>query len=109
MLVGEVRCAATGSGVSWKLSGGSTVVVRVTKVSKNRQVRRAIRRKACASASASGRRPATRGDRLAQSATAGETTQARCKAAAERPRACRRPCRYAIAAPPITTAPAMRR
>ncbi len=30
MLVGEVRCATTGSGSSWKLSGGSSVIVRAS-------------------------------------------------------------------------------
>ena len=45
MLVGEVRCATTGLGSSWKLSGGSMWSAAVTKVSKYRQVRRATRRK----------------------------------------------------------------
>ena len=37
MLVGDVRIATTGSGVSWKLSGASHLVSSVTKRSKNRQ------------------------------------------------------------------------
>ena len=41
MLVGEVRCATTGFGSSWKLSGGSIRSSGVTKVSKKRQVLRA--------------------------------------------------------------------
>ena len=50
ILVGEVRWASTGAGSSWKLSGGSMWSAAVTKVSKNRQVRRAISRRAWASA-----------------------------------------------------------
>ena len=45
-LVGEVRWASAGTGSSWKLSGGSMLSAAVTKVSKNRQVRRAISRSA---------------------------------------------------------------
>ena len=44
MLVGEVRCATTPRGSSWKLSGGRWLSSAVTKVSKKRQVRRAISR-----------------------------------------------------------------
>ena len=47
----------------------------VTKVSKNRQVRRAISRRARASAADIGSRPATGGDRLVQRAIAGEAIQ----------------------------------
>src|SRR4029079_9384755 len=75
MLVGDVRWAAAGSGASWKLSGGRLLAPNVTKASKKRHVFRATRRKLCASVLASGRRPATRGDKLALSATAGETNQ----------------------------------
>ena len=71
-LVGEVRCASAGTGSSWKLSGGSMWSAAVTKVSKNRQVRRAISRRACASASDTDIRPALRGGRLVQRAIAGE-------------------------------------
>ena len=42
ILVGEVRCAITARGSSWKLSGGRWLSSAVTKVSKKRQVRRAI-------------------------------------------------------------------
>ena len=45
MLVGEVREATSGTGSSWKLSGGSQLSRAVTKVSKNRQVLRAVRRR----------------------------------------------------------------
>ena len=46
MFVGEVREAMTGTGSSWKLSGGSQFSWAVTKVSKKRQVlRAAFRRK----------------------------------------------------------------
>ena len=40
MFVGLVRDAMIGAGYSWKLSGGSQFSSAVTKVSKNRQVRR---------------------------------------------------------------------
>ncbi len=44
MFVGDVRCATTGRGSSWKLSGGSPLSSGPTNVSKNSQVRRAVRR-----------------------------------------------------------------
>jgi len=44
MLVGELLCATTGCGSSWKLSGGSQFSVAVTNAVKNRHVRRAMRR-----------------------------------------------------------------
>ncbi|MNZ64940.1 hypothetical protein D3C78_831200 [compost metagenome] len=44
MLVGDVRCATTGFGCCWKLSGGRWFSSGVTKVSKKRQVCRAISR-----------------------------------------------------------------
>ena len=50
--------------------------VGVTKVSKKRQVRRATRRNARASATETGRRPATSGERLVQRAMAGDAIQA---------------------------------
>ena len=53
MFVGEVRCATTGLGSSWKLSGGRAWSSGPTNVSKNRQVRRAIRRSAATSAAES--------------------------------------------------------
>ena len=60
-LVGEVRWASAGAGSSWKLSGGSMWSAAVTKVSKNRQVRRAISRRAWASAADTDIRPAIPG------------------------------------------------
>jgi hypothetical protein len=50
MFVGDVRCATTGLGVSWKLSGGKAWSSGVTNVAKYRHVRRAINRSAPASA-----------------------------------------------------------
>src|SRR6266481_1352719 len=55
MLVGEVRAATVGVGISWKLSGGSQISKEDTKVSKKCQVLRAVRpRKASCSAVNSG-------------------------------------------------------
>src|SRR6266702_2559847 len=71
-LVGDVRWASAGTGSSWKLSGGSMLSAAVTKVSKNRQVRRAISRSAWASAVDTDMRPAILGDWLVQRATTGE-------------------------------------
>ena len=45
MLVGDVRCATTGFGSSWKLSGGRKWSAGSTNVSKNRHVRRPVKRK----------------------------------------------------------------
>ena len=58
--IGRARSGgpATGAGSSWKLSGGSMWSAAVTKVSKNRQVRRAISRSAWASAADTDIRPA---------------------------------------------------
>ena len=74
--MGEVRCATAGFGSSWKLSGGNMWSAAVTKVSKKRQVRRAIRRSARASAAETDTRPATSGERLVQRAMAGAASQA---------------------------------
>ena len=108
MLVGDVRWAATDSGASWKLSGGSMLSAGVTKVSKKRHVCLAIRRRAQVSASASGRQARIRGDRLAQSATAGDTNQAMANAAATGQVACPQSQATAIAAAPMTNVPAIR-
>ena len=51
MLVGDVRCATTGCGSSWKLSGGRHGPPAPTKVSKKRQVRRADQRAATSASS----------------------------------------------------------
>ena len=82
MLVGDVRCATTGAGSSWKLSGGSQLSAGVTKVSKYRHVRRAVRRSARASASETPARRSGAGGRLIHRATAGETSQSATKGAA---------------------------
>ena len=75
MLVGDVRCATVGAGASWKLSGGSQLSSGVTKVSKYRHVRRAVRRRAWASASEIAARLSGAGGRLIHRATAGEISQ----------------------------------
>src|ERR1700685_2807762 len=82
MLVGDVRWAITGAGLSWKLSGGRQLSAAVTKVSKYRHVRRAVRRSARASASESPARVSGAGGRLIHRATAGETNQSAMKGAA---------------------------
>ena len=79
MLVGEVRCATIDLGTSWKLSGGSMLSDGVTKVSKNRQVRRAVRRKRWASASVTASRCAMLGERLHHRASAGAVSHSNAK------------------------------
>ena len=75
MLVGDVRWATTGCGSSWKLSGGSQWSSGPTNLSKNRHVRRAIRRSAMASAADSWR-PADSARRLlTDRAIAGDSSQ----------------------------------
>ena len=74
MFVGDVRCAITGRGVSWKLSGGSAWLSTLTNVAKNRQVRRAINRSACASTTESGSAGAVFLGMLIQRATTGDAT-----------------------------------
>src|SRR3546814_10598693 len=71
MLVGDVRCATTGFGSSWKLSGGSALSDGVTNVSKKRHVRRAMRRNSRASESDTEDRLVTVDDRLVHRASAG--------------------------------------
>jgi len=108
-LVGDVRWAATDSGASWKLSGGSMLSAGVTKVSKKRHVCLAIRRRAQVSASASGRQARIRGDRLAQKRDRrghkpgdGERPQPPARLPVPRARL------TAIAAAPMTNVPAIR-
>src|SRR2546425_782450 len=72
MLVGDVRCATTGLGVSWKLSGGNAWSWGPTNVGKNRHVRRATNRRARASAAERGWVGAVLRGTLIQRATAGE-------------------------------------
>src|SRR3989442_6559153 len=73
MFVGDVRCATTGLGVSWKLSGGNAWSSGPTNVSKNRHVRRATKRRAHASAAESGWVGAVLRGTLIHRATAGDT------------------------------------
>src|SRR2546427_3970795 len=73
MFVGDVRCATTGLGVSWKLSGGNEWSSGPTNVAKNRHVRRATSRRARASAAESGWAGAVLRGTLIQRATAGDT------------------------------------
>ena len=75
MLVGDVRCATTGLGSSWKLSGGSALSSAPTNASKNRQVRRPIRRRAATSSAESWRPAVSAGGRLIARATSGDTSQ----------------------------------
>ena len=74
MFVGDVRCATTGAGSSWKLSGGRPWSSGATKVSKNRQVRRAIRRTARTSAAGSCSAADSAGGRLIHRATTGASS-----------------------------------
>src|SRR5271170_1996014 len=71
MFVGEVRCATTGTGSSWKLSGGRKFSWAVTNVSKNRHVRRESARRARTCSGESISWSEGRGGRLIQCATAG--------------------------------------
>ncbi len=73
MFVGDVRCATTGLGVSWKLSGGKAWSSGPTNVAKKRHVRRAIRRRARASAAESGWVGSVLRGTLIQRATAGDS------------------------------------
>src|SRR5690606_26587297 len=79
MLVGEVRRATTGLGVSWKLSGGSMWSSAVTNVSKNRQVRRAVYRKEAAVVAETRSSGASARGRLTHHAHAGADSQSTAK------------------------------
>ena len=74
MLVGEVRCATTGLGSSWKLSGGSPWSSGATNVSKKSHVRRAIRRRVSTSSFDSSPAGDAEAGRLTQRATTGESS-----------------------------------
>src|SRR5688572_17779942 len=76
MFVGDVRCAMTDAGSSWKLSGGNQLSSAPTKVSKKRQVRRAITRANDVSSTLNCFRSAVRG-LLTQYAISGEISQIR--------------------------------
>ena len=82
MLVGDVRCARTGFGSSWKLSGGRKWSSGPTNASKNRHVRRAVERRRVTSSGASGDVARARGGRLIHRATSGERPQSRTNGAA---------------------------
>ena len=71
MFVGDVRWATTGTGSSWKLSGGRPWSSGPTNVSKNRQVRRAVRRSAAVSSAVSRSAAASGAGRLTRWATKG--------------------------------------
>ena len=72
MLVGEVRRAVAGTGISWKLSGGSILSAGVTTNSKKRHVCRAICRMVRASSAVTVSRSGRGGDVLIQRAIAGD-------------------------------------
>ena len=84
MFVGEVRCATTGRGSSWKLSGGSPWSSGPTNVSKNRQVRRAVRRSGAMSAADSCSAAVSAGGWLTHLATRGDSSHSTMNGAATR-------------------------
>ena len=73
--VGDVRCATTEVGSSWKLSGGSAWSAGPTNVAKNRHVRRAISRRARASPGDSALARSGRRGKLIQRAARGDAAQ----------------------------------
>src|SRR5688572_10412446 len=80
--VGDVRCATSPFGSSWKLSGGKECSSALTKISKKRHVRRAILRNVLRSAAVKGvARESGRGA-LTALTIAGENAQSRRKGAA---------------------------
>src|SRR5208283_3612194 len=80
-----------------------------TKVSQNRQVRRAVRLSACASASVIGRREAAAGGKLTKRATAGEASHSAAKGSAAGQDPWRDVSATIAATAPITIAPVIRR
>ena len=109
MLVGDVRWATTGVGVSWKLSGGSALCSGVTKVVKYRHVRRATSRSARASAAESGAARTVVPGRLTQRATSGDSAQSAPTGNAIGNASARRHTTAATTAAASATPPAMRR
>ena len=109
MFVGDVRCATTGLGVSWKLSGGKAWSPGPTNVVKNRHVRRAINRSARASASDRGSAGVALRGMLIQRATAGDTTHRQRNTDAVGHASGRTQTTTADAATASTTPPPMRR
>ena len=116
MLVGEVRWATTGFGSSWKLSGGRKWSSGPTKVSKKRQVRRAVERRICALRAGEqlGRRRARRAarpsgrpaGRAPRPGANGAAIAACCRA--QRARRGRRPRRRGSTRPPCADRPPVR-
>src|SRR5512135_2083347 len=102
MFVGDVRCATTGSGTSWKLSGGRKLSSSEMNSSKNRHVRRAADRSASASDCFIVRWPDKGGGALVQRAARGDKTQRTPKGSATG----QAPCPNAIATAPTLTAKA---
>ena len=82
MLVGDVRRASTGSGSSWKLSGGRPPSSGFTNVSKKRHVRRATSRAVRICSGERTRLLGTCGGKLMRQANTGDSTQRRTKGAA---------------------------
>ena len=74
-MVADVLWATTGTGVSWKLSGGSQLCSSVTKVSKYSHVLRAAVRSSMRSLSLTWRRSSVSAERLMSQANAGEPPQ----------------------------------
>jgi hypothetical protein len=107
--VGEVRCATTGFGSSWKLSGGRAWCSAPTNVSKNRQVRRAINRRARASAAGRGFARTASLERLIQRATKGDITHSARKGRTTGQTSGRTAATTAAAAVASATPPLMRR
>src|SRR3989442_15566688 len=75
MLVGEVRWATTGCGVSWKLSGGNPLLSAATNVVKYLHVRRATRRRIRTSPGGNATGRAAMPGTLTQRAIAGDRAQ----------------------------------
>src|SRR5262249_43623291 len=84
MFVDDVRCATTGAGSSWKLSGGSPLSSGPTTVSKNRHVRRAVARSSRRPDADNGATPSVASGWLTQRATAGDRIQSTTNGAAKR-------------------------
>src|SRR5262249_17582156 len=108
MFVDDVRCATTGAGSSWKLSGGRPLSSGPTTVSKNRQVRRAVARSLRRSDADRGATPSVASGWLTQRATAGDKIQSATNGAAKRQCAGAASATTRAAPAPSTTAPLIR-
>ena len=109
MFVGDVRCATTGLGASWKLSGGKPWSSGPTNVAKNRHVRRAINRRARASSNDSCSALAIRRGTLMKRATAGAASHSSRNGSAAGHASGRIHATATVAAAASATPPAMRR